>query len=467
MWKVDIYLETDSTFQGKRERKCGYVLSTMVGNEEKTKENFGISNGTYHQSVLMALIEALSRMNVSSEICVHTQDSYVASRLLKLEEMAGEGWRDSKGELIKNAAEWEQVYRLIHAFPEAHKMTARFEKHSYSTWLQEMMKKNECGRIMGQVLKSKVDQEILDIVQDALTIELNRYEVQERTTELSVVDNSAVGMLRRYIATKKIEGKAESTLKRYWEQNLQLIQFLGKDLNKITTDDLRLFMACRRQQNKVSNRTLDGMRRCYRSFFTWLTTEGLIEKNPCIALNQIKCRKQIKKPYTAVELELLRKSCENIRDLALVEFLYSSGCRVSEISKLDISDINMETGECCVIGKGNKERIVYLTDIALLYLKRYLEKRKDSSVALFAGKGTPRLTKGGIETLLKRIGNVAGVENVHPHRFRRTLATNLLDRGMSIQDVAVILGHADLKTTQIYCFINQSNVKNAYRKYAA
>lgn len=111
--------------------------------------------------------------------------------------------------------------------------------------------------------------------------------------------------------------------------------------------------------------------------------------------------------------------------------------------------------------------IVYLTDIALLYLKRYLEKRKDSSVALFAGKGTPRLTKGGIETLLKRIGNVAGVENVHPHRFRRTLATNLLDRGMSIQDVAVILGHADLKTTQIYCFINQSNVKNAYRKYAA
>ena len=162
MWKVDIYLETDSIFQGKRERKCGYVLSTMVGNEEKTKENFGISKGTYHQSVLIALIEALSRMNVSSEICVHTQDSYVASRLLKLEEMAGEGWRDSKGELIKNAAEWEQVYRLIHAFPEAHKMTARSEKHSYSTWLQEMMKKNECGRIMGQGLESETGPESND-----------------------------------------------------------------------------------------------------------------------------------------------------------------------------------------------------------------------------------------------------------------------------------------------------------------
>lgn len=153
MWKVDIYLETDSTFQGKRERKCGYVLATMVKNEEKTKENFGKSNGTYHQSVLVTLAEALSRMNVSSEICVHTQDGYVASRIPKLEEMAGEGWRDGKGELIKNAAEWEQIYRLVHAFPDPHKMTARSEKHSYSTWLQEMMKKDGCTRIMGEGLE--------------------------------------------------------------------------------------------------------------------------------------------------------------------------------------------------------------------------------------------------------------------------------------------------------------------------
>ena len=162
MWKVDIYLETDSTFQGKRQRKCGYVLSTMFGNEEKTKENFGISNSTYHQSVLITLIEALSRMNVSSEICVHTQDTYVVSRLLKLEEMAGEGWRDSKSEPIKNAVEWEQIYRLIHAFPDPHKMTARFEKHSYSTWMQEEMKKNECGRIMGQGLESETGPESND-----------------------------------------------------------------------------------------------------------------------------------------------------------------------------------------------------------------------------------------------------------------------------------------------------------------
>ena len=318
-----------------------------------------------------------------------------------------------------------------------------------------------------QALQGKTEPEVLDIVQDVLVIQLNQYEIQERSTELTVSDNSAEGMLRRYIATKRIEGKAESTLRRYWEQNLKLLQFLQKPLHEITTDDIRFYMAYRRQQGRVSNRTLDGMRRCYRSFFSWLAAEGIINRNPCAALSQIKSRKQIKKPYSAVELELIRKSCTDDRDLALVEFLYSTGCRVSEVSELDPMDIDMATGECIVIGKGNKERTVYLTDVAMLHLQTYLNSRKDNSIALFAGKGTNRLTKGGIETLLKRIGKAAGVENVHPHRFRRTLATNLLDRGMNIQDVAVILGHADLKTTQIYCYISQSNVKNAYRKYAS
>lgn len=318
-----------------------------------------------------------------------------------------------------------------------------------------------------QALQGKVAPETLDTVQDVLVIQLNQYEIQERSTELTVSDNSAEGMLRRYIATKRIEGKAESTLRRYWEQNLKLIQFLQKSLHEITTDDIRFYMAYRRQQGRVSNRTLDGMRRCYRSFFSWLAAEGIISRNPCAALSQIKSRKQIKKPYSAVELELIRKSCTDDRDLALVEFLYSTGCRVSEVSELDTVDIDMNTGECIVIGKGNKERTVYLTDVAMLHLQTYLNSRKDNSIALFAGKGTSRLTKGGIETLLKRIGKVAGVKNVHPHRFRRTLATNLLDRGMNIQDVAMILGHADLKTTQIYCYISQNNVKNAYRKYAS
>ena len=207
-------------------------------------------------------------------------------------------------------------------------------------------------------------------------------------------------------------------------------------------------------------------RRCYSSFFSWLSAEGLIGRNPCAAIKQIKYRKEVKKPYSAAEMEKLRRACGNKRDLALLDFLYCTGCRVSEVARLNIDDIDFENMECTVLGKGNKERTVYLSEVAAMNLGEYLASREDGNEALFTGKGTERLGKNGIEVLLKRLGKKAGVINVHPHRYRRTLATNLLDRGMNIQDVAVILGHADLKTTQVYCYISQKNVKNAYSKYA-
>lgn len=316
-------------------------------------------------------------------------------------------------------------------------------------------------------LQSRVSPENLTIVQDVLTLELNQYEVQERCTAVAVTDNSAEGQLRKYIATKRVEGLSDSTLRRYYYTNLALIRFVRKPLYDVTTYDLRFYLSYRRQQGGISNRTLDGMRRCYSSFFSWLSAEGLIGRNPCAALAQIKYRKQVKKPYSAVDLERIRKACSNIRDLALVDFLYSTGCRVSEVARLDIEDIDFDALECTVVGKGNKERIVYLSPVAAMHLKEYIATRKDFSTALFVGKGSSRIGKNGIEALLRRIGMAAGVENVHPHRFRRTLATNLLDRGMNIQDVAAILGHADLKTTQIYCYISQSNVRAAYQKYAA
>jgi len=168
-----------------------------------------------------------------------------------------------------------------------------------------------------------------------------------------------------------------------------------------------------------------------------------------------------------VELEKLRRACTNKRDLALINFLYSTGCRVSEVVRLDISDVDFDRHECTVIGKGNKERIVYLSEVAVMNLKEYIQSRNDAEEALFTGRGTSRIKKTGIETIIRKLGRCAGVDNAHPHRFRRTLATNLLDRGMNIQDVAQILGHADLKTTQIYCYISQQNVRAAYDKYAA
>ncbi|MCI8683714.1 MAG: tyrosine-type recombinase/integrase [Lachnospiraceae bacterium] len=319
-----------------------------------------------------------------------------------------------------------------------------------------------------QALDGRTDAGTADIVQDILIIELNNYEIQERCTDVALADDSADRMLKKFLATKRIEGIAESTLLRYAEENKKLIRFLGKPLYEVSTYDIRFYLSYRRENSgkKLGNRTLDGMRRCYSSFFSWLSAEGLIGRNPCAAIKQIKYRKEVKKPYSAAEMEKLRRACANKRDLALLDFLYCTGCRVSEVARLNIDDIDFENMECTVLGKGNKERTVYLSEVAAMNLGEYLASREDNNEALFTGKGTERLGKNGIEVLLKRIGRKAGVINVHPHRYRRTLATNLLDRGMNIQDVAVILGHADLKTTQVYCYISQKNVKNAYSKYA-
>lgn len=317
-----------------------------------------------------------------------------------------------------------------------------------------------------QVLIGKVDDDVIDMVQDALIIQLNAYELTERCTEVAVRDDTAEGKLNKYIATKRIEGKSERTLRRYREQDMALLNFLGKPMEKITTDDIRFYLSVKRQRDKLKNSTLDGMRRCYNSFFGWLMVERMIPYNPCASIPKIKSTKIIRKPFSPADIDKIRRACDNARDLALVDFLYSTGCRVSEVAALDISDIDFGRKECVVLGKGDKQRTVYLTEVAAENLQDYLNGRKDFNEALFVGKGR-RMGKGGIESLVKHLGKRAGVENAHPHRYRRTLATNLLDRGMNIQDVAAMLGHSDLKTTQVYCYISQSNVKVAYHKYGS
>lgn len=324
------------------------------------------------------------------------------------------------------------------------------------------------NNISAAVISILTDEQ-LQAVQDAIALHLHNYEIQERTTEIATIDNTPDSMLSKFIATKRIEGKAESTLQRYHDACYMMIHSLRKPLYEITTYDLRFYLASYKSKRNVSNRTLDGIRRCFSSFFSWLAAENLIGRNPCAALSQIKYAKVIKKPYTGPEMERLKQSCTSIRDLALIEFLYASGCRVSEVVQLNRSDINFLSQDAIVLGKGNKERTVYLTPVALMHLSDYLNSRTDNNPALFASIKAPycRLSKAGIETALKTIGKRAGVENVHPHRYRRTLATNLLDRGANIQDVAAVLGHSDLKTTQVYCYISQHNVQAAYRRYAA
>ena len=272
-------------------------------------------------------------------------------------------------------------------------------------------------------------------------------------------------LMETFIDAKKIEGRSEKTLERYKYILCRFRDETGIPINKVTVFTLRSWMS-KEQSRGISEITLEGYRNVFSSFFGWLHKEGLIQCNPCANLNSIKCRKQVKKPYTEVELKKLEEACDCTRDKAIIFFLLSTGCRISEVCALDRDMIDFHEKEVKVLGKGDKERTVLFDDVTEMLLNRYFSERKDKSPALFVGKGTNRMTPGGVRAKLKVIAERAGVENVFPHKFRRTLATELIDHGMSIQEVASLLGHDKLDTTMKYVYISKNNVKNSYYKYS-
>lgn len=325
--------------------------------------------------------------------------------------------------------------------------------------------------IINQVLDALVDVDctIRDRVEHVLHIKLQDYKVEKNCTEVVLHDGTAIGLLKKFLATKRLEGKAEKTLKKYQSELEKFIYTLRKPIYEVETYDLRLYLALYKDERKVSNRTLDNTRKTLSSFFSWLAAEGFLGRNPAAALQQIKYEKVVRKAFTSVEREKIKNACENLRDRALTEFLYTSGLRVSEVVSLDREDIDFAKRQAVVLGKGGKERIFYLSEIAAEYLQEYLRSRSDDNSALFVWNKAPynRLSKNGIEAVVKHIGNVAGVEKTHPHRFRRTLATDLVRKNVPIQDVAEILGHADLRTTQVYVCIYQESVQYHYNKAIA
>lgn len=316
-------------------------------------------------------------------------------------------------------------------------------------------------------MQNAIDELAMERLQAVLLDKLDKYEISERSTEIVVRDGTAEGLLRKYLATKRIEGKSERTIKRYADLLSTFISQLDRRLHELTAFDIRLYLSMYKEKRKVKNRTLDNMRKVLSSFFSWLHDEEFIPRNPCRAVKSIKYDKVLRLPFSGEELERLKSACTNARDIALIHFLHATGCRVSEVVSVDVSDVDFQNRELVVYGKGGKERTVYLTQVASMYLEEYLKKRKDGSKALFTGKGSNRIQKNGIEAAVKRIGERAGVDNVHPHRFRRTLATELISRGAAIQDVQMILGHEDIRTTQVYVYVDKRNVKNTYDKYAA
>lgn len=325
------------------------------------------------------------------------------------------------------------------------------------------------NKYINEVMVSLVgmDSATIHMVENAMLLGLENYEITERCTEVAI-STYQKDYLSIYLATLRVEGKSEGTISQYKLRISQLLTFLSKDVSEMTVYDLRFFLASYEKVRKVSRSTLDGMRKEIRAFFTWLMAEGHITSNPAVGLKPVKTEKTIKKAFTVVELEKLRNACDTLRDVALMEVLYSTGARVSEIQNLNITDINFLTQEIKILGKGNKERIVYMSDKCAMYLKEYLDSRTDNNPALFVSlrSDKKRFMKPGIECRLKKLGIIAKVENVHPHRYRRSMATHLIDRGCNMQDVQKLLGHNSISTTQIYYASNQNNVRNAYFKYA-
>lgn len=279
-------------------------------------------------------------------------------------------------------------------------------------------------------------------------------------------ENSA-SLLGQFISSKKVEGCSETTLKYYRSTIEALFEKLNKEVTHISTNDLRAYLSDYLENNKSSKVTIDNIRRIFSSFFTWLENEDYILKSPVRRIHKVKTAKTIKETLSDEEIEVLRDSCQQKRDLALIEMLSSTGVRVGELVKINRQDIDFHERSCIVTGKGNKEREVYFDARTKLHLAQYLNSRTDNTEALFVSLAKPnlRLSIGGVETVLRKLGKKSSIHKVHPHKFRRTLATMAIDKGMPIEQVQKLLGHVKIDTTMHYAMVNQANVKIAHRKF--
>lgn len=277
---------------------------------------------------------------------------------------------------------------------------------------------------------------------------------------------NSINYLEDFLAVKALEGCSNATIENYRFNLSKFLLKIDTSPTEISTQQIRKYLADYKRERGVSNCTLDNMRRVYSSFFHWMHQEGYILKDPCAAVNKIKTDKIIKQPFSEEEMEILRDNCKNLREAAIIEILYSSGMRIGELAKLNRNDIDWQTGSAIVFGKGSKEREVYFTVRSQMALKKYLNTRHDEDPSLFVGLVSPnkRLQVSTYEKILRELGTRCNI-HCHPHRFRRTCATTLLNKGMPIQEVSKVLGHAKLETTLIYCEINQKQVAADHKKY--
>ena len=288
-----------------------------------------------------------------------------------------------------------------------------------------------------------------------------------QTKTMSSISNGSY--LSMFLSAKRIEGCSERTLDYYKVTVEKLLDKINEPIRKITTDDIRGYLADYQGINNCSKTTIDNIRRNISSFFTWLEEEDYIIKSPMRRIHKIKTVKTVKEVISDEDIERMRDKCNSLRDLAIIDLLYSTGIRIGELVRLNIDDINFEERECVVFGKGDKERRVYFDAKTKIHLQGYINNRSDSNQALFVTLDAPydRIKISGVEIRLRQLGRELGISRIHPHKFRRTMATRAIDKGMPIEQVQKLLGHSQIDTTMKYAIVNQVNVKVAHRKYIA
>lgn len=293
------------------------------------------------------------------------------------------------------------------------------------------------------------------------------HQVLESCLSSTKTEDSKNDLVKLFLAAKRVEGCSEKTVKYYDSTIRNAVEKIDKDATQITTDDLRLYLDDYQVTSKISKVTVDNIRRILSSFFAWLEDEDYIIKSPVRRIHKVKSCKTVKETYTDEDLELMRDECDGIRDLAIIDILASTGMRVGELVKLNKKDIDFQNRECIVLGKGNKQRKVYFDARTKLHLQKYIDSRTDTNEALFVSLQKPhnRLQISGVEIRLRELGAKLNIDKVHPHRFRRTLATAAIDKGMPIEQVQKLLGHQSIDTTLQYSMVSQNNVKESHRKY--
>ena len=323
------------------------------------------------------------------------------------------------------------------------------------------MKKEIINEILQKMLPYLNNQQ-LDQLKSTVDSVLAKHEIADESET-----KTSEELIGKFIEAKRIEGCSEKTLNYYRKTITDMLSGIEKEVMQITTEDLRKYLTDYQESKNISKVTVDNVRRILSSFFSWLEDEDYILKSPVRRIHKVKTTSTIKETYTDEALEQMRDSCTELRDLAMIDMLASTGMRVGEMVLLNRNDIDFNERECVVLGKGNKQRIVYFDARTKIHLQNYLDSRTDNNEALFVTLRSPftRLTIGGVEVRVRELGKSLGMNKVHPHKFRRILATVAIDKGMPIEQLQQLLGHKRIDTTLQYAMVKQSNVKNAHRKY--